>query len=44
LRAGSQPRASAAWYQTSDKHIILATITLSREDDDSLVSHASSCL
>jgi hypothetical protein len=31
LRAGSQPGASADWYQTSDRHMILATITLSRE-------------
>jgi uncharacterized membrane protein YbaN (DUF454 family) len=44
LRASSHPGAMPAWYHAIDKHMILATMTLSMGEDESLASQASICL
>jgi hypothetical protein len=41
--AGSHPGLMPAWYQTSERHMILATITLSMGDEESLLSQVLSC-
>jgi hypothetical protein len=42
--ASSQPGIMPAWYQTSERHMILATITLSMGEEESLLSQLLSCL